>query len=251
VAGTGIRTGQLTVDAIAGIRSADRVHYLVAEPVARDAIASLHPSARSLADLYAPGKPRPDTYRDMVDRILESVRAGWRTCAVFYGHPGVFVDPAHVVVREARAAGFSARMLAGVSAEDCLFADLGVDPAGSGCQSYEATDFLVNNRRVDPTSPLVLWQVGVLGDRTFTLTVRSTSGLAMLVERLTATYPRDHRVCVYEAAVLPGCEPRLDWVTLDALGPAALSIISTIYVPPSEPPRVDFALYLALGGSGD
>jgi len=31
-------------------------------------------------------------------------------------------------------------MLPGISAEDCLVADLGIDPASSGCQSYEAND---------------------------------------------------------------------------------------------------------------
>jgi hypothetical protein len=37
-------------------------------------------------------------------------------------------------------------MLPGISAEDCLFADLGIDPGIYGCQSYEATDFLANGR---------------------------------------------------------------------------------------------------------
>jgi hypothetical protein len=57
--------------------------------------------------------------------------------------------------------GVSARMLPGVSAEDNLIADLGVDPAG--LQSYEATGFLVYKYRFDTSAGLVLWQVGVLG----------------------------------------------------------------------------------------
>jgi hypothetical protein len=32
-------------------------------------------------------------------------------------------------------------MLAGISAEVCLFADLGVDPAVNGTTTYEATDW--------------------------------------------------------------------------------------------------------------
>jgi len=35
-------------------------------------------------------------------------------------------------------------MLPGISAEDCLFADIGVDPGIYGCQSFEATDLFVN-----------------------------------------------------------------------------------------------------------
>jgi hypothetical protein len=248
VVGTGIRSGQLTVDAIAHIAGADRVHYLIADPIGRLAVEQLNPRARSLADLYSEGKPRQDTYREMVDRVLASVRAGHRTCAVFYGHPGVFVDPAHMAVREARREGAVAHMLPGVSAEDCLFADLGVDPAAGGCQSYEATDFLVSQRRVDATTPLILWQVGVLGDAAFGLTVREGHPLARLVDRLAAIYPRDHRGCVYEAAMLPGCPARADWIAIGDLAPANLTIISTLYIPPSELPRVDFGLFAALTG---
>ena len=246
VVGTGIRSGQMTVEAIAHISKAARVHYLVADPIARMAVERLNPSARSLADLYGAGKARADTYQHMVERILASVRAGYRTCAVFYGHPGVFVDPAHAAVREARRAGAHAEMLPGVSAEDCLFADLGIDPAAAGCQSYEATDFLVNHRRVDPTTPLVLWQVGVLGDPAFGLTVRPGHPLVHLIDRLGAIYPRAHRACVYEAAVLPGLAARAEWIAIGELAPTHLSIISTLYVPPSELPRVDFALYASL-----
>jgi uncharacterized protein YabN with tetrapyrrole methylase and pyrophosphatase domain len=252
VVGTGIRSvGQLTIEAIARIKYADRVFYLVAEPVAQETIRTLNPAGcRSLAGLYREGKPRRETYREMVDEILASVRSGARTCAVFYGHPGVFVDPAHAAIRQARAEGFQAEMLPGVSAEDCLFADLGIDPATAGCQSYEATDFLVNHRQIDSTSHVVLWQVGVLGDRTFSLTVRESTPLGLLRERLARTYPRSHQICAYEAAVLPCCAPSIRWLALDALDQTSLSIVSTLYIPPSAPPRIDLELYFAVTGAG-
>ena len=170
VVGTGLRTtGHFTSEAIAWIRAADKVLYVVGDPVAEEVLRTLNPDAvESLQDLYGEGKERQDTYDQMVERILECVRSGLRTCAAFYGHPGVFVYPSHVAVRRARAEGFSAIMLPGISAEDCLFADLGIDPAAYGCQSYEATDYLFSQRRLEPSSALVLWQVGVVGSTTFT-----------------------------------------------------------------------------------
>ena len=42
--------------------------------------------------LYAEGKSRQDTYREMVGLMLAEVRAGKRVCGAFYGHPGVFAD---------------------------------------------------------------------------------------------------------------------------------------------------------------
>ncbi len=160
----------------------------------------MNPDAvESLQDLYGEGKERQDTYDQMVERILECVRSGLRTCAAFYGHPGVFVYPSHVAVRRARAEGFSAIMLPGISAEDCLFADLGIDPAAYGCQSYEATDYLFSQRRLEPSSALVLWQVGVVGSTTFTAGEYDRSLLPLLVAKLSETYPPHHRVFVYRS----------------------------------------------------
>ena len=68
-------------------------------------------------------------YARIVGDILDAVRGGASVCAAFYGHPGIFVTPSHDAVRRARAEGYPARMLPAVSAVDCLFADLGVDPA--------------------------------------------------------------------------------------------------------------------------
>jgi hypothetical protein len=61
--------------------------------------------------------------------MLRYVRAGHNVIGIFYGHPGVFVSPAHRAIAIAREEGFKAKMLLGISAEDVLFTDLGVDPA--------------------------------------------------------------------------------------------------------------------------
>src|SRR5205809_2021168 len=45
-------------------------------------------------------------------------RGGSLTCLACYGHPGVFVYPSHEAIRRARAEGYVARILAGISSED-------------------------------------------------------------------------------------------------------------------------------------
>jgi precorrin-6B methylase 1 len=85
------------------------------------------------------GEPHNYAYDRMVERILSYVRRGLNVCVVFYGHPGVFVHPGHESIRRARIEGFSACILPGISAEDCLFAELGIDPSKNG-QSFEATE---------------------------------------------------------------------------------------------------------------
>jgi uncharacterized protein YabN with tetrapyrrole methylase and pyrophosphatase domain len=236
VVGTGIRIlGQLTVESIAWMKRADRVLYLMDDPVAAETIGQLNPEgAESLARYYAEGKLRKTTYEEIVEHVLESVRSGNLTCLAVYGHPGVFADPSHEAIRRARAEGFPARMLPAISAEDCLFADLEIDPATSGCQSYDATDFLVHRRTIDPSTALILWQIGAIGEWTSRRGGSDLAALPRLIDRLVQFYPPDHACWLYQASVAPGSEPLIRVTTIRALDRSAPPIMSTLYVPPSR-----------------
>ncbi|QRN97057.1 hypothetical protein JRI60_50275 [Archangium violaceum] len=243
VVGTGISpVGQLTTEAIAWMRRADKVLYIVSNPVSVAVIQDLNPrGAESLVGLYADGKLRTDTYEEMVERVLTCVRAGQLTCLALYGHPGVFAYPSHEAIRRARREGYRAQMLPGISAEDCLFADLGVDPK-TGCQSYEATDFLLYRRPLDVSSAVILWQIGAIGDWTYKQERYDLSALPLLVERLLPFYSEDHEVCLYQASTLPGCEPTIRRLPLKRLAEADIPPSMTLYIPPARPPEVDEAM---------
>src|SRR5262245_45102016 len=199
IVGTGIQVNvQTTPEARAAIEQAEKVLYLVANRPTGYWIGRLNPTAESLEHFYEPGKNRFVAYQVIVDHILMYVRQELRVCVVFYGHPGVFVYSSHEAIRRARDAGFAARMLPGISAEDCLFADLCVDAGISGHQSFEATDFLLHRRRFDPHSALLLWQIGVIGDLTHQRRYEPR-GLDVLVEVLQVEYGPGHEVVIYEA----------------------------------------------------
>jgi uncharacterized protein YabN with tetrapyrrole methylase and pyrophosphatase domain len=241
ILGTGIRTvGQMTVESLGWLEAADAVFYVVADPVASKLIQKLNPQgAVSMLNLYKEGGARIDTYHAMVDMILGSVREGKTTVGAFYGHPGVFAYPSHESIRRARAEGYVARMLPGISAEDCLFADLGVDPATNGCQSYEATDFLANGRIIDNASQVILWQIGVLGNATFQRYTYDLSSMPLLVERLMQSYPANHDVYIYEASTVVGGDPMICKTPLYLLASARLTPASTLYIPPCRATTVD------------
>lgn len=237
VVGTGIRTvGQLTTETIAWMEQADELLHVVADPVAEAMMARLNPRARSLQGYYGEGKPRIQTYEEMVQDILQTVRKGVLVVAAFYGHPGVFAYPSHESIRRARAEGHAARMLPGISAEDCLFADLGVDPAVGGCQSYEATDFVMNARVIDPSAQLILWQVGALGDWTYRRAGYNLKAFPLLLQRLQEYYPPTHQVVIYEAPMFPNCEPVIRRLPLYLLGPALVTPASTVFLSPARAP---------------
>jgi len=249
VVGAGLRPADhLTAEAAAAVRQADRVLYLVCDPAGEQALRQLNPRrSEFLAPLYAAGRPLPAVYDEMVDRVAACVRGGMRTCLAMYGHPGLLVVPSHRAIRRVRGEGYAARMLPGVSAEDCLFADLEIDPAMTGWQSYWAADFLICGRRVDPTSAVVLWGVG--GMTTWTAApARSQAGawerdsLDLLRDRLIRDYPPDHEVVLYEAAVHPVSPPRISRVPLAELPQSDVTLATTLYIPPSRPAPIDETL---------
>src|SRR4029450_2910760 len=89
--GTGIRAvGQLTVEAIAHMRAADKLLYCVGDPIAEHIVKSMNENgAESMFHYYEENKPRSQTYEQMIQRMLECVREGMNTCVRHYGDPGV------------------------------------------------------------------------------------------------------------------------------------------------------------------
>ncbi|MBV9646784.1 MAG: hypothetical protein JO043_04900 [Candidatus Eremiobacteraeota bacterium] len=248
--GIGIRApSQATLEASERIKRSDMVFSLVADPLAEYWIRSLNPTTESLAHFYARGKARRQTYREMVERIMDAVRRDLRVCVVAYGHPGIVAYPLHEALRRAHAEGFPAEMLPGVSAENCLFAELGIDPAVAGWHCYEATEFLVHRRTMDPSSNLVLWQVGgiAVSDSRTETQAWNRDGIVALTERLLEAYRPQHEVVVYEAASLPVCRSTVERVALQRLPDAPIRVMATLYVPPMTRASLDETMMRRLG----
>lgn len=234
IVGSGIRPGlHTTQEARIRIERASKVLYLLAEHAPTTWIERLNPSAESLAPLYQLGRDHGEVYEALVTAMLAWLRRGDDVCVVTYGNPAVFDQSSHEAVRRARAEGFRAKILPGISAMDCLFVDLGVDPGQDGFQSFDATDFLVSRRTPDIGVPLILWQISVIGDTRTSGTV-SRPGLRNLAERLAELYGDDHEVIVYEASPFPVGRALVERCLLRGLSEAEVSGMSTLYVPPSS-----------------
>ncbi len=242
IVGTGIRAGlDTSLESRACIERASKVLYLVADSLSATWIEQLNPTAQSLASFYELGKPRFEIYEAIVSEILVWLRRGPDLCVAFYGHPGFYAFAGHEAIRRARLEGFRARMLPGISCVDQMHSDLGIDPGSSGCQTYEATSFLIYRFRFEPSAALVLLQIGVLGEAIWPPT--SDSGrLHILVDYLQRHYSPDHEVVIYEASPDPDKGSRIARVSLSRLHEMDVSASSTLYVPPAGLPPVNLEM---------
>ena len=239
VVGTGIKAiAHMTVEGVEAIRHADKVLYGTAEPLTESWIVRNSNRAESLDRFYSDGETLMSAYEKMITAILRDVRGGLRVCACFEGHPGVFVYASHESLRILRAEGYRGRMLPGVSTQEALFCDLGVDPGEYGCQSFDATDFLLRGYAPDVTSALILWQLGGTGDYRYWNVPPEDNNLEVLTEVLRGFYGEHHVVSAYKAPTIVISKPAITRSPIAKL--AELDVYSaTLYVPPLRPPRMN------------
>src|SRR4029079_7687381 len=114
---------------------------------------------------------------------------------------------------------------------DCLIADLGIDPARSGLQTYEATYFFLRRPPVDPHAVLVLLQVGMLGERGGAATESVAHRFRLLVDHLVEQYGAERQAILYEASPYPGTAPDVDRFALGDGRARSPSVMATLCVP--------------------
>jgi precorrin-6B methylase 1 len=216
------------------IEHADIVFSLVSDGLVEQWIEGMNKDVRSLQPYYQEGTSRIVTYRNMVQAIITEVKQGHRVVGAFYGHPGVFACVPHLVIEQAKSLGYFAQMEPGISAEDCLFADLAIDPGEYGCAQFESSQFMFYKRRVDPSAYLILWQIGIAGDTSLAKFSTGENHRKILLEILQENYALTHQVILYEAPTLAIYQPRKTVISLAELLTAKINPHTTLVIPPSK-----------------
>eukprot|EP01084_Bolivina_argentea_P300697 518574_1 len=232
-AGTGMQVRDITRATVGYVKDADIVLYCVANRATEMFIQQLNPNFHDLYMYYADDKNRRDTYTQMVMAMIENVRKNKFVVALFYGHPGVFVTPAHEAIKICETEGYYAKMLPGVSAADTLYADLNIDPSKPGMVQYEATDLLLRTRPLIPQIHTIIWQIGCVGNHGFTKSgYKKGPGLDILCNLLIKAYGDTYMVYLYVAATYPTLQPEINKIELKELKNSKITGITTLYIPP-------------------
>ena len=147
--------------------------------------------------------------------------------------------------------GIPAVMLPAPSAEDCLVADLGIDPSYPGLQTLEATDFLLRGRTLLTDMHVILWQVGCVGDVGFARKGYKNDNFPILIAKLQKLYGTDYIITHYIGAQYPVCDATIDQISLSEIllpeNRKKITGLSTLYIPPSNYGEVDPDMAVQLG----
>ena len=251
IVGTGMSfTAHITNDAHVAIRKATTLLYSAAEPLTAAWIRRENPRALSIDDLCPPSQTRRQTYADVVSTIMGFVREGDDLVVAYYGHPTTMVQATIDAASLAEQEGYPVTIMPAVSALDCLYADLAFDPGAAGSTVFEASDLVLRPVALDPSVPLIVGQIGLVGNPGYD-DGPNEAALDLLVARLCETFGPDHECCLYEAAVFPVMEARMDWLPLGSIGRADLSARTTLFVPAASERAIDPAAIAAAGLDAD
>ncbi|MEM9201732.1 MAG: SAM-dependent methyltransferase [Actinomycetota bacterium] len=237
VVGTGIGARRHIIGpAVAAIGDAELVLHQIDDPVTAAWLAATNATTRAVFEQADASTLSTSVYEAIAQEVADEVVAGADVCFVTYGHPGVYQHAAHRAIELVRAAGLRGEMLPGVSALDCLIADVGVDIA-TGCTVLDATAIVLQNKQLDPSLDLVVFQIGIFGNPY--VGAQQPVGIDLLADRLITAWGSDHRAIIYEAPMTNDEPPTIEPITLDELAHAELTARSMLYVAALEPDPID------------
>jgi hypothetical protein len=219
----------VTVEARGWIKHSDKVFCWGVDPVTERWIAGLNENTKSLESAKALG-----------ERVSQFLRVGLTVCAVHAGD----ISAWHEVLQMSRREGHRVVIVAGISADDCLFSDLGIDPMHHGVQIYMATDFLARSLMPDVSAGLLLRLAEDAGDPP------RGACLPSLVETLAARYGAEHEAILHEPARYSVCNPWIRRCLIGDLANASVTSQTRLYVPPKKPRPVDPEVLRRLMGEG-
>ena len=228
------------------IRSSNEVLYVDTGVATRTYLTTLCSRVTSLFETsYEESGHRLNAYHRMAARVLDAAMDHPPVTFAMHGHPIVGVYAPFLIRDMARLLGLEVRVLPGISAMDCLFAELMVDPCVAGMQMYEATDLLLRRRPLHPDVPALIWQIGCVETRLHTTRVSRPERFERLVSHLLRFYPPQHQATAAYSTPHPLMPSTVHRFVLQDICKYAhlLHAGFTLYVPPvHERPVEDYEL---------
>lgn len=195
---------------------------------------NLCPKVVDLYTEYRIKKPRDSTYKAIAAKVIKEAKRNPPVALAVYGHPLVYVKPSRILIDRCPDLGLRVKVLPGVSAMDCLYVDLKLDPSAKGIQMYEATDALLKQHPLQPDVPCILWQIGALETRLHLPYNSKPHRFKRIKEYLMKFYPPKHKLTIATTSTNLRSKSSLITFPLDEFEDMHKKIkrLATLYIPP-------------------
>jgi uncharacterized protein YabN with tetrapyrrole methylase and pyrophosphatase domain len=240
VVGTGtVGYRQLTKEAEAALKKSDKVFLVHHQELISDYLEEFT-EVIDITDEYEDNTERSNTYQRMAERVISSAQEPDTDVVslALYGHPMYFVDPSRIVMTEAPKHNLEVEVLPGISAIDCLYVDIGLDPSEDGLQIFEATDVLIREFELNPEVPTFLLQIGSVESTLYSMEESEPERFTNIKEHLQQFYPDDHPLYLLQTATYPISKSERIQFELSQFDTEEVSErinhMQTLYVPPIE-----------------
>jgi precorrin-3B methylase len=243
IVGLGIvGTRQITKEVDYILKKSDHVFLLFTQNTMHDYITNeIGTEVTDLHEEYEEGSDRFDTYRRMADRVLNNAKNTNKSIThAPYGHPSIFVSPTRLIQEEGPKHGLRVKVVPGISAIDCIFAEIGLDPGTNGVQMYEASDFLLRKFEPNPYVPLFLWQIGAIETGLYSMKKSKPERFSRIRQYLESFYPKSHILYLLRTATYPFTNSEQHGFQLKNFEKQHYKIdpVHTLYIPPVDTKEV-------------
>lgn len=232
IAGTGIKTvAHITEETKGYIQACDKVVYLINEPAMQKYISNLAKSSENLDELYFSSTMRSESYKKISEKVIQDLEVVNSVCLVLYGHPSFFAIPGLLAASKIELDNIETIICPAVSSLDCLLVDLKLDPGNGGLQILDATEFLLYNKPLLPSTNVLLYQVAMVGNTGLPNNPVNKEAFAYLKDKLISLYSKDKIIYLYEAALYPRKFPVVLEISLGDFSIQNMTTLTTVYIP--------------------
>ncbi|MHC0449673.1 MAG: SAM-dependent methyltransferase [Candidatus Lariskella arthropodorum] len=234
IVGSGIKTlSHFTKEFETYTTQSDIVFYLNNDPVTKQWYQKYAKKSYDLDNIYQKDNRthRSNIYHAIADYVISEFQSYDNICFALYGHPFFCAQPAlHAIEKIVRdREDIKIHSFPAVSALDCLWIDLKVNPAEKGMQLYEASFMIHREIPLLSHVDLVVLQAGLIDIDTI-YTGKEESSINKLKDYLLKFYSHDHPLVIYEAAQFPSHQPKIISCSVGKLVKDDISTLSTLYI---------------------
>lgn len=242
IVGLGIKgCSQLTLEAVAALRTAKSVLVLAGNPVVKG-LAELGIPSRSIIALYHDAAVDVANYARVADATIAEAKLKEDVALVIPGHPRVGVTLSSWLDQKLPALGIELAYIPGISSFDTMLVDLTRDPLERGSCILDVNRLLLFDLSLETGIDLYLYHVCSIGNaRTDFKDPVARNQAALLQEKLLRTYPATHEVILIGSPQREGGAPTLHRGPVGDLTALLLKVTfsTTLFVPSIRPKKVD------------